>query len=74
MFYAHSEEEKEEWVNAIANYLQKTKENIGSFSVRQRKKKPVRLGVFLFLFYFVYYLPTYYTSYSFYTYSFISPG
>uniref|UniRef100_A0A7S4P946 PH domain-containing protein n=1 Tax=Paramoeba aestuarina TaxID=180227 RepID=A0A7S4P946_9EUKA len=43
MFYAQSEEDKEEWVNSIANYLQKTKENIGSFSVRQRKRKPTRL-------------------------------
>ena len=47
MFHSSSEEEKEGWVNSIAEHLQKTKEKIGSFSVRERKRKIANIADYI---------------------------
>jgi hypothetical protein len=47
LFFAANDEEKEGWINSIAEHLQKTKERIGSFSVRERKRKILNITDYL---------------------------
>tara|TARA_R110002050_G_scaffold134075_1_gene256651 strand:- start:479 stop:631 length:153 start_codon:yes stop_codon:yes gene_type:complete len=47
MFFASSEEDKKSWVDDIAQHLIQTKEKIGSFSVRERKRKIMSIKDFI---------------------------